>query len=268
MTTLTFIWHDCFLLETPEAAVVFDFWKDGRRSASSEDIPAFLTAIPQEKPLYVLVSHHHKDHFHRSIFFWEKVHPEIRFIISNDTRRSIAFMLRQGGTYTGFRPTPEKVAVLHPGESFADTMINIHAYGSTDIGNSYLITMPDGKKVFHAGDLNAWVWKDESTPEEIAEAQTAFRTILKQISADSPEIDIAMFPVDSRIGRDYWEGAAMFVRAISVGRFFPMHFCLAESEEELDKRMKDASRFDLYANPAHGEYIALQHPYSAFVYQD
>lgn len=264
MTTLTFIWHDCFLLETPKIAVVFDFWKDGRRRASSEDIPRFLPLIPKEKHLYVLVSHHHKDHFHRSIFLWEQVHPKISFIISTDTRRSIAFMLRPSGTYTGFRPSPEKVIVLGQGETFSDTDITVKAYGSTDIGNSYLVTVPDGRKVFHAGDLNAWVWKNESTPEEIDEAESAFMSVTEQIAADCPEIDIAMFPVDSRIGRDYWEGAAMFVRSIFVKKFFPMHFCLADSEEELIGRMYDATRFDLYAHPQRGEYIALQHPYSSF----
>ena len=85
MITLKFIWHDCFVLETPAFAAVFDFWKDGRRSAASGEPPAFLSSIPEDKPLYVLVSHHHKDHFHRSIFNWEQVHPEIRFIISKDT---------------------------------------------------------------------------------------------------------------------------------------------------------------------------------------
>lgn len=264
MTSLTFIWHDCFLLRTDSLAVVFDYWKDGRRRASVDDAPAFLDTIPQDMPLYVVVSHHHKDHFHKSIFAWERVHPLIHFIISRDTEKSVRYMLRPDSIFTGFKPSPEKVSVLRPGDQWSDTLMSVAAFGSTDTGNSYLLTLADGMRVFHAGDLNAWTWRDESTQAEIDEAVGAYRRILDTIAEAAPSIDMAMFPVDSRIGTGYAEGAAMFVREIDVDYFFPMHFCLADSEEELRKRMADACRIDLYANPERGEYIALQQPYSVF----
>ena len=264
MTSLTFIWHDCFLLRTERLAVVFDYWKDGHRRASVDDAPAFLDTIPPDVPLYVLVSHHHKDHFHKSIFAWERRHPLIRFIISRDTERSVRYMLRPDSVYAGFKPSPEKVNVLRPDEEWSDALVKVSAFGSTDTGNSYLLTLADGKRVFHAGDLNAWTWRDESTQAEVDEAVGAYRSILATIAEAAPHIDMAMFPVDSRIGTGYAEGAAMFVRAIEVDRFFPMHFCLADSEEQLTARMADACRLDLYANPERGEYIALQQPYSVF----
>ncbi len=264
MISLTFIWHDCFLLQTPEAAIVFDFWKDGRCRAASPELPKFLNLIDAHTPLYVLVSHHHKDHFNRSIFSWETVHPNIRYIISEDTRRSVGHLFRAESIYTGFKPSREKITVLQPGDSFRDSLLSVKAFGSTDIGNSYLLTLPDKRTVFHAGDLNAWVWKDESTSEEIEEALNNFSAILDKITLEAPQINIALFPVDSRLGRDYWEGASMFVRAIDVEHFFPMHFCLAESDEELSERIIAASKFQHYANPIHGDYIALTSPYSSF----
>ncbi len=264
MTSLTFIWHDCFLLRTDNIAVVFDYWKDGRRRASVDDAPAFLDSIPQDIPLYIVVSHHHKDHFHKSIFAWELKHPLIRFIISRDTEKSIRYMLRPDSVYSGFKPSPTKVNVLRPGERWCDSFLTVEAFGSTDTGNSYLLTLADGMRVFHAGDLNAWTWRDESTQAEIDEAVNAYGKILDTIAEAAPHIDLAMFPVDSRIGTGYAEGAAMFVRKIDVGCFFPMHFCIADSEEQLSKRMTDACRLDLYANPERGAYITLQQPYSVF----
>ncbi|MEI3154718.1 MAG: hypothetical protein V8S95_06185 [Odoribacter sp.] len=45
--------------------------------------------------------------------------------------------------------------------------MRIKAFGSTDIGISFLIDI-DNIRIFHAGDLNNWHWEEESTPEEIA----------------------------------------------------------------------------------------------------
>lgn len=270
MISLTFIWHDCFILRTSRFAVVFDYWLDGP-DASAEATPAFLKDIPAEMPLYVLISHHHKDHLNRSVFGWEEFHPQIRYIISKDTAKACGYLLREGGIYRGRKPTAEKVSVLKVGESYSDGLLSVEAFGSTDIGNSYLLTFGAGEKerrVFHAGDLNAWLWKDESTEQEINKALGDYRVILNKIAARAPRIDMAMFPVDSRIGTDYWEGAKMFVRSVEVGHFFPMHFCLADDAASLRGRFADACRFDRYANPERGEYIALQSPYSRFACAD
>lgn len=118
--------------------------------------------------------------------------------------------------------------------------------------------------MFHAGDLNAWVWKDESTPAEVNAAMNAYLECLRPIAEAAPRLDIAMMPVDSRLGRDYWEGAAELVRRIDVAHFFPMHFELADDAATLRRRHADAARFEAYANPDRGEYISLLSPYSAF----
>lgn len=261
MLKLTYIWHSCFVAETPCLTAVFDFWKDPM--VEEGELPIFLRETPESKPLYVIVSHHHKDHFNRAIFDWQRVHPNTIYIISRDVEKSVRHLLRQDSIYRGFRPRPETVVVLRPGESWSDSMLKVRAFGSTDIGNSYLISA-SGKNIFHAGDLNAWVWKDESTEAEIAAAQRDFKAKIAPIAELNEEIDIAMFPVDSRIGRDYWEGAAIFVRSLNVRRFFPMHFALGADDAEQRRFALDASRFEAYANPERGEYIALERPYSAF----
>lgn len=264
MITIRYIFHDCFTAETPEATLVFDFWTDP--TADKGETPRFIREADPSKPLYIIVSHHHKDHFNRIIFDWTLLHPDIRFIISRDTAGMCRHILSPTSIYRGIKPAPEKVTILCPGETFEGPGLNIKAFGSTDIGNSYL-AVSAGKTIFHAGDLNAWIWKDESTPEEVDEAISNFEHIVEMISdhLGGKPVDAAMFPVDSRIGTDYFTGARIFCRHIFCRHFFPMHFGLGNETQQL-KYQQGAMRFDLYADPvsiARGtEYIALALPYS------
>ena len=50
MINLTYIWHDCFLLESDEATVLFDYYRDGDASSPIAE-PEFLTALRADKPL-------------------------------------------------------------------------------------------------------------------------------------------------------------------------------------------------------------------------
>lgn len=261
MLHLTYIWHDCFLLETESFNMVFDFWKDP--DTGQKDIPCFLKNQKKKKPLYVVISHHHKDHFNRNVFGWVSEFENICYIISKDVFRASRYVFKTDSIYNGKRLRDDQYAVLNPGETFNDGIVEVKAFGSTDIGNSYLVLFGNNS-VFHAGDLNAWVWKDESSEDEVAEALRDYKNILEDIAVTVKKIDMAMFPVDSRLGRDYWEGASIFVRTFNVGHFFPMHFGLADNNSELQKRERDASAFQLYANRERGEYIALQKPYSSY----
>ncbi len=252
---LSYIYHDCFVLETPSAFFVFDFWKEPGTGAG--DMPSFISRISSvDKKVYVLVSHHHKDHFVKDVFLWKNVICDIHYIISRDVFRSVKYALRDGSVYKGPGLSPSDYTVLNPGEDFECGDVVVSAFGSTDIGNSYVVSSGD-RHFFHAGDLNAWVWKDESTVEEIRMAIQDFEDIVKSIAKRYPVMDLAMFPVDSRIGRDYWEGACRFVRLINVRYFVPMHFELADDDSEREKRCSDAFDFESYANKSRGEYIGL-----------
>lgn len=259
---LTYIWHDCFWLQSDSANVVFDFWKDPT-SPSPSEIPAFLKEADKDKPLYVFVSHHHKDHYSKRIFEWHSLFSDIRYIISDDTARHARHILNPGSLYSGPKPSPSAVTVLKPGESFSDRLITIHAFASTDIGNSYAVSL-DGMTYFHAGDLNAWIWKDSSTSSGVEESLSDFGKILDSILMKYQSFDFVMFPVDSRIGRDYFTGAKLFVRVFDVRHFFPMHFELGEDAHQIRKFHLDAAKTELYMNPHDGEYICLQMPYSSF----
>lgn len=263
MFELSYIHHDCFFLKTREIAVVFDFWFDPLQDVS-ESMPRFLRDLPADTHLYVLVSHFHKDHFNRDIFKWRDNFSNIRFIISKDVAKRIKYLLKPDSTYKGNKPDSDEVIVLSKLESYSDDFLTVDCFGSTDTGNSYALTLHEsGLKVFHAGDLNCWTWRDESTSKEIEEAEKAFLKELAPIAEKYPEFDVVMFPVDSRIGTGYDEGAKTFLNTIKAKRFFPMHFTLGENEQELLKLRSDALKSDDYSTFS-GEFIGLTNPYDKF----
>ena len=129
---------------------------------------------------------------------------------------------------------------MSEGDNFSDDLISINAYGSTDIGCSYLISH-SSKLIFHAGDLNAWVL-EEKTLSEKAQEISNFKSILSHIAESNETIDIAMYPIDSRIGDDYAMGADILLNQFNIRHLIPMHF--ANCDQSLrQKRIDDVHAF-------------------------
>ena len=108
-------------------------------------------------------------------------------------------------------------------KEYSDNNIKITAFGSTDVGISFMIEA-EGKTLFHAGDLNNWHWMDESTEEEWKRDEQKFLNELKIIKEKYDKVDIAMFPIDPRLGTEYMRGGKQFIDAIQTSTFIPMHF--------------------------------------------
>ena len=56
---ITYIHHSCFLAETESACLLFDYFEGE------------LPPIPENKPLYILASHNHHDHFSEAVFSFD-----------------------------------------------------------------------------------------------------------------------------------------------------------------------------------------------------
>ena len=128
-----------------------------------------------------------------------------------------------------------------------DEELTVQAFGSTDVGVSFLIDA-EGERIFHAGDLNNWHWEEESTPEEVCLAEKAWHQELDTLAKATDHIDLAMFPVDPRLGKDYMRGAKEFVKKIKVHRFVPMH-CW----DQYDK----ANAFRPFIEATGGQFISI-----------
>ena len=196
---IKYIHHSGFIIEDDECAIMIDCC---RLPKESEDVRR-CTA----KRFYVLASHAHGDHLDRRIMSYGG--EQRKWILSDDIRKKVS--------------SNDDVYFLAKGDVYRDDKVAIKAYGSTDEGVSFYIES-GGKKIFHAGDLNNWHWKEEETPQNAAKNERFFLDELALIAKEVPALDAAMFPLDSRLGKDYARGAEQFLDSIKVGLFIPMHF--------------------------------------------
>lgn len=206
---LDYIYHSGFAIEADGVTVIIDYFKD---SCEQEYNKGIVHDCLLERPgeLYVLSSHFHPDHFNREVLSWKEKRPDIHYIFSKDILKH-------------HRATPDEATYINKGDVYKDENIRIEAFGSTDVGVSFLIDL-QGVRLFHAGDLNNWHWSEESTPQEIHKAEGDFLAEVKCLEQTAPIIDTVMFPVDNRMGKDYMKGAEQFVKRIKTGIFAPMHF--------------------------------------------
>lgn len=204
---LTYIYHSGYIVEGDFFVMIIDYYKD------SADIPdegvVFQYLRNTTKKVYVLSTHSHHDHFNPKILSWKTIHPDITYIFSQDILDDKLAKI-------------DDAIYLDKGVVYKDH-VYIKAYGSTDKGVSFYIEV-EGKKIFHAGDLNNWHWNEESTEDEIKEAEDFYESELSDVAKDISLLDLAMFPVDPRLGKDYMKGAEEFVSKIKTRIFAPMHF--------------------------------------------
>ncbi|GHT34939.1 hydrolase [Bacteroidia bacterium] len=238
---LTYIYHSCYVIETDSFAVIFDYYKDSGTSSVKGYVHDELLHIPG--PLYVLASHFHPDHFNRDVLTWKQQKEDIIYLLSTDILHEGKARIQDG-------------VFLKKGDEYEDKHIHVKTFGSTDVGGSFLLEI-DGKQVFHAGDLNNWHWMDESTPEEVEEAGNAYLEELELLAKTTDKLDLAMFPVDPRLGSNYMLGSEQFVSRIQTKILAPMHF-----GEAYDK----VAAFTPFAK-AHGAYLLpLSHKGQSFNY--
>ncbi|WP_302956227.1 MBL fold metallo-hydrolase [Prevotella sp.] len=205
MIKLTYIFHSCFMLETEQCVLIFDYWKDSPEG----DVKKMLEHTG--KRVYFMASHFHEDHFNPEIIAMNVPNGDKRIILSRDIIR------RHRAKET------DADVVMRKGDVYNDEYIKIKAFGSTDAGVSFMLET-DGKKIFHAGDLNNWHWEDESTPQEVKKMEGDFKAVLRDIKAEHPAVDLAMFPVDPRLGTDFARGARQWIQTIKTTYLAPMHF--------------------------------------------
>ena len=196
---IIYVNHSGFILDSGQWAMIIDCcWLTNLSPA--------IQALAG-KNLYILASHAHGDHFDPGILSLGG-HGR-KLILSEDIRKKVK--------------SSQDLHFLAKGAVYRDDSISIKAYGSTDEGISFYIETGT-HKIFHAGDLNNWHWKEEETPADAAKNEQAYLRELEIIATEVPQLDAAMFPVDPRLGREYTLGAEQFLDRIKTGLFIPMHF--------------------------------------------
>ncbi len=210
---ITFVHHSCFVVETKERTMVFDYFKDGK--VNGYHFTGVLPKFDKDKPLYVFASHAHQDHFDLEILRWAEDCPNIRYILSKDIRLSDRYLDRNGIAAS----VKEKVTFVQPLKTVEIDDMKIRTLRSTDAGVAFLIGA-EGKYFYHAGDLNLWKWDGAGDLVNGKETR-AYKHEINKLS--DYEIDVAFVPFDPRQKKYAAEGLMYFMEHVDAKAVFPMH---------------------------------------------
>lgn len=197
---IDYLGHSGFFAETEKALLLFDY--------SRGDL-SFIGEKPQEKPLFVFVSHAHGDHFNKAIFDLDEVHPNTKYLLAFDVKGNKAVKKTCGALYLDADRTYK-----------TDGLGEVTTLASTDEGVAFLVKTPDGT-LFHAGDLNYWNWDGE--PAEWLNAQKlCFEREIGKLAG--VPIDAAFVVLDDRLEDNFADGLKLFLSVCSAKYVLPMHF--------------------------------------------
>lgn len=208
---INYLYHSGFSVETKNYFLVFDYYKDFVESGikSIENGAVGNGNLKINKHIIVFSSHSHGDHYNPAILDWSKIRPDIKYVFSSDI-----------SIESGIKQEIKNINQISAYQEINIEDAYIKAYGSTDIGVSFLVKV-DGVTIFHAGDLNWWYWWDD-TKKEIEKAERLYKQEIEKIKRE--KIDIAFFPVDQRLEHNYSKGAEYFIEELNPSIFVPMHF--------------------------------------------
>ena len=199
---VTYYVHSGFSCAIDGNFFIFDYWR-GQDPEELEGHDLTVEKLKNYKNVYVFITHSHPDHFDPIVYEWYKELP-VNYIVSYEM------------------PIGSRGKRMNPGDTYKiSEKIQVKAFDSTDLGVSYLLSYED-INIFHAGDLNFWHWREESTAQEIDEAGVQFKKAMEPIKKEN--IDIAFFPVDPRQGRLFDAGANYFLMSVKPRLMIPMHF--------------------------------------------
>ena len=213
---ITYIHHSCFLAETDRFYYLFDYVKGQ------------LPELDAKKPIFVLSSHSHGDHYNSSVFplLGAAGMKHVRAILSDDITP----------------PSDKNVLQVSPSENYdLDCNVTLTTFRSTDLGVAFLIE-DSSCVIYHAGDLNDWVW-DEETDAYNREMTANYRMQIDLLSntLGKKEIDAAFVVLDPRQEQDYDRGLCYFLDKVPAKQVYPMHYW--EEPAIIEKFLKDHPQY-------------------------
>ena len=195
---IDYLGHSGFLVETDEVLMLFDYFKGGL---------SLLKQKPEEKPLFVFVSHAHADHFN----------PDIFRIRNRTVRYLLAFDLKGNPKV----PADRDILYLDADRNYEiEGLGTVQTLLSTDEGVAFLAVTKDAV-LFHAGDLHWWDWPGEDTGW-LREQEAVFSREIRRL--EGVPIDAAFAVLDDRLEDNYAKGLSLFLSVCRPRYVLPMHF--------------------------------------------
>lgn len=205
---ITFINHSGFLIEWEHCVWLIDYYH-GR-------IPDF----DQSKKLLIFCSHSHSDHFNARLFRVFRDVKTVSYLLSADIKPAVDKLALAAEQL-------QQIEYIEPDQSSriadgAGAEVTVETLNSTDCGVAFLMKY-QGKTVYHAGDLNCWVWQGEPA-EDTRRMTAAYIHELRKLKSLAGHIDVAFVPLDPRQEEWYAKGLLGFFEEVGAARVFPMHF--------------------------------------------
>jgi L-ascorbate metabolism protein UlaG (beta-lactamase superfamily) len=214
MLEITWLGHGTsqFRLQTGEV-IVMDPWTDGN--------PAYPKNHKFDRVDYILITHGHFDHIHDVIPLAKKFDPQVIAIFETTKWLESKGVKKLGGMNKGGSQMagPVKATMTHAVHSCGIIDGDQIVYGGEAAG--YVLTFPDGRRLYYAGDTN--VFSDMALIQELYEPELAFLPIGDLFTMSPHE-------------------AALAARLLKAKRIVPMHFGtfppLTGRPEQLAERIK------------------------------
>ena len=207
---VTYIEHSCFLVETTECYLLFDYY--------CGEVP--LPALNPAKPLLLFNSHAHHDHFSKEIFALRDRCPSALFVLSADIPVPAAIqpftcpMLPH--EHRLIQLTNGRAAVSMAPADAVNAEVSVETLRSNDAGVAFIVRLGD-LSLYHAGDLNNWWWDGDVEDQKLADI---YHEELERIRGR--HFTAAFIPLDPRL-QGWWKGIEDFMHYADADRIFPMH---------------------------------------------
>ena len=260
------IYHSAFMITMENSTMLFDWYKG--------DLPR----TDPDKKLFVFCSHSHGDHYSDKIWDLQKTHSDVTYILDEGIEEA-----KQHAEADILFVSPRQKYTLTLESSDSDRSAHsasIVTLTSTDMGVAFCIET-EGRRIYHAGDLNVWFWNDEPMEDNIAsekkcrEEMAFLAGILKkypslmeledgpvtgafhksitlssgrQVAEETGLLDAAFVPLDFRLEEHAPRCIAAFMEILGARYVFPMHYWGKRSQ--VMEYMKD-DRISSYTDRIH-----------------
>ena len=203
---VTYLYHSGFLVECENCAFLFDY------------IRGELPDLPVQIPLFVFCSHSHRDHFCQDIFRIFAGHPNTIFILAKQIPMSESRMRNLGLTKKEHLIRLSAGAEIQLADSQGAPIV-IKTLASTDMGVAFLLEY-QGRRLYHAGDLNDWQWEEE---DPVWNHHMHQRFIKQMEKLRNTAIYLAFVPLDPRQETFAYGGLSTLLQTADIENVMPMH---------------------------------------------
>ena len=219
--TVTYFHHSGFSVAAGSTLLIFDYWRGDENWHMPDDAQLTRADFAPFSQAIVFISHDHVDHFDEIVYTWDSYGIPVTYVVSHD------FPIGKSGRR------------MKVGDEITVGDAVITAYPSTDRGVSFLVRV-NGVRIFHAGDLNLWHWREESELFEIMDAERRFEEAMDMLR--NVRMDLCFFPLDPRMGGMFDAGANHFLWTVKPRVFIPMHW-YGRSEVPRDYARKSRTKY-------------------------